>query len=119
MALRYMDNLKNDKYYLNKIIDDIKFVIINTENMTLEEFDADEMVNSAVNFKFIQISENSTKLTIELVNKNSNIPWHKIKGLRNKIVHDYDNVFFDIIFNTIKKDLPTLLEQLLNLYNTL
>ena len=43
---------------------------------------------------------------------NSQIPWNKIKGLRNKIVHDYDNVFFDVIYKTAKTDLPVLLEQL-------
>ncbi len=110
-----MDNVKNDSYYINKIIADISFVIDNTKEMSLEEFDNDEIINSAVNFKFIQISENSSKLSKELVDRNNNIPWHKIKGMRNKIVHDYDNVFFDAIYNTIKNDLPVLLEQLKNI----
>ena len=52
MALKYMDNTKNDKYYLNKIIEDIEFVINTTKNMTLEEFDNDEIINSAIHFKF-------------------------------------------------------------------
>lgn len=110
-----MDNIKNDSYYLNKIVDDIKFVIGSTANMTLDEFDNNEMVNSAVNFKFIQISENASRLSKELITSATEIPWNKIKGLRNKIVHDYGNVVMDTIFNTIKKDLPILLEQLLKL----
>lgn len=61
-----MDNIKNDSYYLNKIVDDIKFVIGSTANMTLDEFDNNEMVNSAVNFKFIQISENASRLSKNL-----------------------------------------------------
>ena len=107
-----MDNIKNDKYYLEKIINDINFVINNTMSMTLEEFDSDELINSAVNFKFVQISENVSKLTNSFIAQNSDIPWNKIKGLRNKIVHDYDNVFFDVIYYTIKNDLPSLLEKL-------
>ncbi len=110
-----MDNIKNDSYYLNKIVDDIKFVIGSTANMTLDEFDNNEMVNSAVNFKFIQISENASRLSKELITSAPEIPWNKIKGLRNKIVHDYGNVVMDTIFNTIKKDLPILLEQLMKL----
>lgn len=112
-----MDNVKNDKYYIKKMIDDIKFVINNTDGLSLEEFDEDEIINSAVNFKFIQISESTSKLSDSLINSNPNVPWYKIKGLRNKIVHDYDNVFFDIIFNTIKNDLPQLLIQLTELYS--
>ncbi len=110
-----MDNIKNDSYYLNKIVDDIKFVIGSTANMALDEFDNNEMVNSAVNFKFIQISENASRLSKELITSAVEIPWNKIKGLRNKIVHDYGNVVMDTIFNTIKKDLPILLEQLMKL----
>ena len=110
-----MDNIKNDSYYVNKIVDDIKFVIGSTANMTLDEFDNNEMVNSAVNFKFIQISENASRLSKELITSAAEIPWNKIKGLRNKIVHDYGNVVMYTIFNTIKKDLPILLEQLMKL----
>ncbi len=107
-----MDNIKDNYYYLKKIINDITFIIESTKNYSLEEFDEDELVNSAVNFKFIQISENANKLTTDFILSNGDIPWHKIKGLRNKIVHDYDNVFFDVIYNTIKENLPDLLEQL-------
>jgi uncharacterized protein with HEPN domain len=107
-----MDNVKTDKYYLEKIVNDIKFVIENTKEMTLDEFDSDEIINSAVNFKFVQISEYSAKLSLDLINDNRDVPWQKMRGLRNKIVHDYDNVFFDVIYNTIKNDLPTLLLQI-------
>ena len=107
-----MDNIKDDAYYLNKIISDLEFIINKTKNISLEEFDSDEMLNSAVNFKFIQISENANKLTDEIIKANPDVPWHRIKGLRNKIVHDYDNVFIDVIYQTIKEDLPLLSEQL-------
>ena len=107
-----MDNIKEDAYYISKIINDLEFIINRTENVTLEEFDSDEMLNSAVNFKFIQISENANKLTDGIIKANPEVPWHRIKGLRNKIVHDYDNVFIDVIYKTIKEDLPVLSERL-------
>ena len=107
-----MDNLKNDKYFVEKIVNDILFILDNTKNVSLEDFDSDELLNSAINFKFIQISENVNKLTDTFKKNNNTIPWSDIKGLRNKIVHDYDNVFFDVIYNTIKNDLPLLLDQI-------
>lgn len=111
-----MDNIKDDKYYLDKIINDITFIIENTKDLSEEEFDNDEVIVSAVNFKLIQISENANKLSENLVISNPNIPWFKIKGLRNKIVHDYDGVYLYIVFNTIQKDLPKLLEEFKSLY---
>lgn len=41
-----------------------------------------------------------------------NIPWYKISGLRNRIVHDYGTVQLDIIYNTVKEDLPNLIKEL-------
>ena len=112
MALRYMDNIKTPTYYLLKIIEDINFVIDNTIGISIEEFSEDEVLNCAVSFKFIQISENAKQLPEGLVKEYPQIPWKKINGLRNRIVHDYGNVQLDIIYNTIEKDLPTLLKQL-------
>ena len=117
MVYEFMDNVKNDKYYLNKIIEDINFIIEKTKDISLEEFDSDELLNSAINFKFIQISENSSRLSEKLILSNQDVPWFKIKGLRNKIVHDYDNLFFDVIYNTIKTDLPDLSLKLKEIYD--
>ena len=41
-----------------------------------------------------------------------NIPWNKISGLRNRIVHDYGSIQLDIIYNTVKYDLPILIVDL-------
>ena len=117
MVLKYMDNIKTPTYYLLKIIEDINFVIDNTIGMSIEEFSEDEVLNCAVSFKFIQISENAKQLPTTLMEAYSQVPWKKINGLRNRIVHDYGNVQLDIIYNTIEKDLPFLLEQVKALIN--
>lgn len=98
-----------------KIIEDINFVINKTDGITIEEFSKDDVLNCAVSFKFIQISENAKQLPEGLVKEYPQIPWKKINGLRNRIVHDYGNVQLDIIYNTVEKDLPTLLKQLKDL----
>ena len=107
-----MDNKKTPAYYLNKIIDDITFVIENTKDVSIEEFSQNDVLNCAVSSKFIQISESAKQLPEGLLLAYPMIPWHKINGLRNRIVHDYGNVQLDIIYDAIIKDLPILLEQL-------
>ena len=42
----------------------------------------------------------------------SNVPWSAIYGLRNRIVHDYGNVDLKVIYETLKNDIPELLELL-------
>ena len=40
------------------------------------------------------------------------IPWREVYGLRNRIVHDYGNVDLNIVFETLKNDIPELLEMI-------
>ena len=70
------------------------------------------MLSSAISFKFVQISENVKNLPQNIYSEYPNISWMKISGLRNRIVHDYGSIQLDIIYNTVIKDLPSLLEDL-------
>lgn len=63
-------------------------------------------------FRLIQISENYDKLSVEFKLKNNHIPWRALKGLRNRIVHDYGKVDISIVYNTLKSDIPYLLNEL-------
>lgn len=114
-----MDNVKNDKFYVDKIIDDINFIIKHTNNITKEEFESDNVINSAISFKFIQISENSRHISQETINNYPLVEWKSIVGLRNRIVHDYGNVNLTIIYKTCKENLNVLLVQLLEIRRTL
>ena len=49
---------------------------------------------------------------MEYKTKKSNLPWDELTGLRNRIVHDYGNVNLNIVYETLKNDIPELLEQL-------
>lgn len=42
----------------------------------------------------------------------TNIPWKSIKGMRNRIVHDYENVDLSVLWGTIKESLPELKDKL-------
>lgn len=114
MVLEYMAD-KNYEYYLNKIVDDITFCVDNVKNISLEEFCADIVLNNAICFRFIMISENGRKISDEIKEKYADIPWHQIHGLRNRIVHDYGSVQLNIVYDAAKKDLPDLLDKFTHL----
>jgi len=107
-----MDNKKDDLYYVNKIIDNINFAIDSTKNIDLEEFSKDKVLLNAIMFTFVQISENAAKLTEEYKYKFKNIEWHQIKGIRNRIVHDYDVIDEKTIYDTVTNDFPIFLEEI-------
>lgn len=84
-----MDNVKDDRYYLNKIIDDLQFLISHTNGKSYNDVESDPVLIDCIMFRLIQIAENSDKLTSAFKTKYKNLPWREIKGMRNRIVHDF------------------------------
>lgn len=107
-----MDNIKNDTYYVGKMLKDIHFLMDKTTGITLDELTANEVLCDSVLFRLIQISENSNKLTPAFKECHRTIPWQAIKGMRNRIVHEYGDVELSVVFQTITEDIPQLCEML-------
>ncbi len=53
-----------------------------------------------------------SRLSEELLEKHSEIPWYAIKAMRNLHAHDYDNINFEIVWETLTKDIPELKDAL-------
>lgn len=106
-----MDNNKDDAYYINKIKEQIVFINKHMKNVTLEELTQNEILQDSMLFRLTQLHEYSKGLTDEYKNK-TNIPWNKISGIRNRIVHDYGEVNFKIIYDALTISIPELLEKL-------
>ncbi len=109
MAFGFMDNIKNDSYFANKICDDLSFIIKHTKDITSDELNKNEILLDSMLFRLIQISENAKSLSDDYKKHHSDVPWTAIYGLRNKIVHDYGSVDLSIVYTTLKEDIPNLL----------
>lgn len=107
-----MDRKKDDAYYLEKIVTDLKFLIVHTSGKTKEEIESEEVLMDSIMFRLVQIAENSDKLTLTFKNNNASLPWREIKGMRNRIVHDYGVIDMTIIYDTVMKDIPRMYELL-------
>ena len=103
-----MDNIKNDAYYLGKILNDLEFMMEQTNGKTMDEIENNVLLLDSIMFRLIQISENSDKLTIEFKTKYKELPWRSIKGMRNRIVHDYGFIDMAIIYDTVINSIPEL-----------
>ena len=103
MELKFMDNKKTDQYYIDKIITDLTFIRTHTESLSKLKLEEDEILVDSIMFRLIQVAENSEKLTEKFKETYPSIPWRAIKGLRNRIVHEYGNVDLTIVYDTVKK----------------
>ena len=107
-----MDNIKGDKYFAKKAIENINSIKNYVANKSYEEFVKDEQLVDAVMFRLIQLVENIKCISSSFKSNNSQIPWGKIIGFRNGIIHEYGMTDYQIVFETITNNLDELLTLL-------
>ena len=97
-----MDNTKDNRYYLDRILTDLRFIIAHTQDLDQEDLEENEVLQDSVMFRLIQISENSDKLTQNFKDQHPEIAWRALKGMRNRIVHNYGGVDMGIIYDNYR-----------------
>lgn len=106
-----------EKYAILKMIEYINKSILYTKDLTYEAFEEDTKTQDATIFNISQIGELVRNITDETINKYGNIEWKMIKGLRNRIIHDYVGINLSNIWYVIKNDLPMLKVDLMQILN--
>ena len=85
-----------------------------TKNMSLEKFVQDDKTVDAVIRNFEIIGEASGRLPKDFKNQHYDIDWERIRGFRNRIVHDYFGIDHAIVWNIIENFLPGILQAIKN-----
>jgi uncharacterized protein with HEPN domain len=103
---------KSEKIVLQKLIREISIVDDITKRYSREEFLKDVIVQRAVAMTIINIGELTTVLSEDFRDAYPQVPWRKIKGLRNIMAHKYQIVDFEDVWETAVTSIPELEEQL-------
>lgn len=112
-----MNNVKDDKYYINKVLDNIETIKHYTNGKSYDEFLSDNMLVDATMFRLVQMIENINHISIGFKDSHSNISWGEIVGFRNGIVHDYGKTDYSIVYEIVSKDIKELENELINYIN--
>jgi uncharacterized protein with HEPN domain len=99
---------RETKLLLADIIESIDKIKSYTLGYTFEEFLQDSKTSDAVVRNFEIIGEAANRIPEEIRDKNNQINWHRIKGFRNRIVHDYMGVDYNIVWSIIHNDIDKL-----------
>ena len=86
--------------------------LLYTKNMDFDAFIADGKTISATAFVLGQIGELVNKVNEETQTAASNINWRGMRGLRNRITHDYENIDMKMLWDIVKTFIPELIEQI-------
>lgn len=101
--------MHEDGPYILHILDAVKNLQEACEKTaTKEDFVKNEFVREYSARKIEIIGEASKHLSKELKAQLKNIPWNKISGMRDKLIHHYMGVDFNIVWDVIKSDIPEL-----------
>jgi len=88
-----------------------------TTDMTFDSFIREEKTVDAVVRNFEIIGEAANRIDPDFRTKNPEIEWNRIRGFRNRIVHDYFGIDSEIVWEIIESNLDELIEWLEVLVN--
>jgi uncharacterized protein with HEPN domain len=104
--------MPRDRHYLQDIVDAAALAIEHVGAMTLEEFETDALVRDAVLYRFVVIGEAVARISAQTQTRLSALPWPQMRGMRNVLIHEYDQVQLDVVFETVRRHLPQLVAQI-------
>ena len=101
-----------DRIIIQKIIGYIDDIETYVDGLEAKDFLDDKKTITACAFTVSQIGELVKEITEETIERHTEIPWNSMKGMRNRLVHDDENVDLSVLWGTIKESLPELKDKL-------
>lgn len=94
------------------VLDAIAEIKAFTKDMDFQSFLQDQRTVRAVEMNFIIIGEAAASIPDEIVEDHPDVPWHLMRGMRNRIVHAYFTVDEKVMWDTLTTDIPGLVVAL-------
>jgi uncharacterized protein with HEPN domain len=110
--------MKDERLYLSNIQECIERIQKYT-SVGREAFMKTPMIQDAVIRNFEIIGEATKRLSPELRNLYSDVPWQQMAGLRDVLIHDYLKVNLNLVWQIIEQNLPELKEQVESILQSL
>jgi uncharacterized protein with HEPN domain len=109
--------MRNYTLFLHDIIEAMEAIESFVKEMTFQEFEDDDRTASAVLKKLEIIGEAVKNLPDVVIEKYSDIPWDKMAGLRDRLVHAYWGTDYTIIWEAAKDIIPGIKPRFQKIYS--
>ncbi|RFP54104.1 MAG: DUF86 domain-containing protein [Limnothrix sp. CACIAM 69d] len=100
---------QRDQQVLLDIVRSANKIIEFVQGLDRSSFLADEKTQSAVIFQLLIIGEATKRLSREFREESQQVPWGLMAGMRDKLIHDYDDIDSEEVWKTASHDIPNLL----------
>lgn len=103
---------RNPTAALRHMLDHAREAVSLSQSKSRVDLDSDRLLNLALVRLLEIVGEAAARIPKEQCANHPEIPWPQIIGLRNRLIHGYDSVDFDILWQIISGDLPPLIAAL-------
>ncbi|MEB3290690.1 MAG: DUF86 domain-containing protein [Leptolyngbya sp.] len=101
-----------DKQALIDILTAIQQTLKYIQSVDRERLQQDDEKQAAILYRLIIIGEATKRLSGNLRQQFPEVPWKQMAGLRDVVIHDYDELDFDILWNVVYVNLPDILPKI-------
>lgn len=108
MWKRKLSGMKQNLPFLKHILDEINFLLKETKGLTYEDFISRELLKRGCTRSIEIIGEAAKNISEDVKEKYEDIDWKKMAGMRDKIIHYYFGVSWNIVWVVIQERIPEL-----------
>lgn len=111
--------MQRDRGYLLDILESARLAVQYLEDKAEKEFYDDTKSQDAVIRRLEVIGEAARRISDKGQSAYPGLPWVEMIGMRNIMIHEYDNVDLRIVWNTVKNSLPGLIDAISAILGTI
>lgn len=104
--------MQRDLQFLLDILQSAELIITYTAQCSKAEFVANVQLQDSVIRRLLVIAEAARRVSETTRQTFPNIAWQEINGMRNRLVHEYDDVNLNIVWDVVQAEIPSLIEDL-------
>jgi len=96
------------KDYLQHILDEVEYLLSFSQGLNKDEFFGNETLKRAFTRSLEIIGEATKNLPESFKREYAEIPWRRMAGIRDKLIHQYFGIDYDIVWNIVANEIPDL-----------
>lgn len=98
--------MKSNEVFLRHVLDEITFLLEHTRSLSFDDLMEDAVLQRACARSFEIMGEAVKNLSSDFRRKHKEVDWKNVAGMRDKLIHQYFGVNWNILWNVIKEKLP-------------
>lgn len=101
--------------YLRHMLDETQYLVAQKEGLSKEQFLLDATLKRAFVRSIEIIGEASKKVPSDIQNRYPTVKWKSIASMRDRLIHDYFGVDYDIVWDVVENKIPSLRQDILGI----